>query len=219
MGGNWADEDWKVTVAGNAGRSAMNHFSMAKAYSDPECVNWTAEDAVQAFLDGKAVVCETSPEQVILKADDPSQSQIVGNWALGLIPHDKTSMTTLTAWDATIPVGSQNKDLAWEWIKMYTSSEMQNRIYDEHTIFSPRKAFWEQEKMADLSVIREALDHGNSAWRISAYSEANDAVSEILESFFARRIQTEGAVKQMKKALETALENMPPEEGFKNTNH
>ena len=219
MGGNWADEDWKVTVAGNAGRSAMNHFSMAKAYSDPECVNWTAEDAVQAFLDGKAVVCETSPEQVILKADDPSQSQIVGNWALGLIPHDKTSMTTLTAWDATIPVGSQNKDLAWEWIKMYTSSEMQNRIYDEHTIFSPRKAFWEQEKMADLSVIREALDSANNSWRIAAFLEAEPNMRTSMHSFLTGNLFLDTAIRQMESEVKTYLEIMPPQEGVKNYNH
>ena len=220
MGGAWADEDWNVTIESKESRAALYYMSNIRNMYDPLCTEWSVEESIQAFLDGKAAVCETlAVSELLQKGNDPEQSQIVGNWAFDLIPHDVAGLTSLSAWNASIPVGSRNKDLAWKWIQAYTSYDAQNMFYDDYGIFSPRKAFWEQEKMADLSVIREALDCGNIAWRISAYAEAKAAVSEILESFFARRIQPEGAVRQMKKAIETALQNMPPEEGFKNTNH
>ena len=220
MGGKWADEDWKVTVYGNEGRMAMNHLNSAKILSDPACLEWTPEDALLAFLEGKAAACETWLLQELLqKADDPDQSQIAGNWALGLIPFDKTGMTALEAWDTVIPVGSPNKDLAWEWIKMYAGSDMQNRFYDDFGLLSARKDFWEQEKVAGLAVIRETLDYANNTWRIPAFLEAEAAISETLGSFIAGKTYLDTALRNMDTEIKTALENLPPEEGTKNLQH
>ena len=220
MNGNWADEDWNVTISSSEARSALGHLNSARNLSDPDCTEWSAEDAIQAFLDGKAAVCETlAVQSLLLKGNDPAQSQIVGNWALDLIPHDKTGITTLSAWDAAIPVGSHNKELAWEWIKMFTSYDMQNKFYDEFTMFSPRKAFWEQEKMASLSVVREALDYANNAWRIPAFREAESNISDIIATFLSRQISQNTATKRMETEITAVLENIPPVEGTKNYNH
>ena len=219
MGGKWADEAWKVTIYGNEGRSAMNHLNSAKTLSDPACLEWTPEEALQAFLEGKAVVCETWLLQELLqKADDPDQSQIAGNWALGPIPHDKTSITALRAWDAVIPVGSQNQDLGWEWIKMYTSREMQNKFYEEFGIFSARKDFWEQEELTGLSVLREALDYAGNPWRIPAFQEAEAVISETLSSFLSGKTYLDTALRKMDSEIKTALENLPPQDGMANLN-
>lgn len=220
MGGSWADEDWNVTVNRTETRAVLNHLNSVRSLSDPACLEWTAEDALQAFLDGKAAVCETCPlPDLLMKADDPDQSQIVGNWALSVIPFDKTGLTTLTATDAVIPVGSQNKKLAWEWIKMYTSYEMQNKFYDEFAIFSPRKAFWKQKKTENLAVVRTALDTANSTWRIPAYQEMIPTISETISSLLSYNIYQDTAIRKMDSELKTLLENMPPEEGSKNFNH
>lgn len=219
MGGKWADEDWNVTINSNEGRAALNHLSMSKVLSDPACLEWSPEDAIQAFLDGNAAVCEVWPDEILRKCDDPAQSQIVGNWAFGPIPHDKTSITTLSAWGAVVPIGSQNKELAWEWIKMYTSYDMQNMFYDEFTLFSPRKAFWEQDKVASLGVIREALDYANNAWRIPAFFEAEANISDALSSFLSNKIYLDTAIRQMDSEIKDLLKNIPPEEGIKNYNH
>lgn len=220
MDGKWADEDWNVTINSTVCRSALNYMNAVKNFSDPACLEWTEAEAMQAFLEGKAVVCESlNIGDFLQMANDPELSQVADNWALGLFPKDKTGITTLTAWDAVIPVGSNNKDLAWEWIKMFTSYDMQNRFYEEHTIFSPRKAFWEQKKMADLSVVREALDFANCAWRISAYQEAEPNLSNTLHSFLTSKIYQDTVVRQFDAEIKTHLTNMPPEEGVKNQNH
>lgn len=143
----------------------------------------------------------------------------MGKWALDVIPHEKTGSTLMSAWDAAIAAGSQNKDLAWEWIKMYTSYDNQNRFYDAFSIFSPRKAFWEQDKVSNLSAVREALDTANTVWRIPASVEAEANIGTIVNSYFSNQIYQETAVSRMKTALETALENAPPEEGTRNSNH
>lgn len=220
MGGTWADEDWNVTITNTLGRSALTHLYSIKTLSDPACTQWGPEESLQAFLDGQAAVCETfSLTDLLQKGNDPEQSQIVGNWALARIPQDKTGMTTMSAWDSAIPVGTANKDLAWEWIKMYTSYDMQNKFYDEFMIFSPRKAFWEQEKMASLSIMREALDNANTGWRIPAFREAEANISSTISTYLAFQIYQDTAVKRMESEIKTVLENMPPEEGSKNYNY
>lgn len=219
MDGRWADEDWKVTINSMPARSALNHMNAVKLYSDPACKEWSPSDALQAFLDGKAAVCETFPlPELLQKGNDPEHSQIVDNWALGLIPYEKNGINTLTAWDAVIPVGSQNKKLAWEWIKMYTSYEKQNEFYDDFGILSPRKEFWEQDKMADLSVVREAIDTANNGWRISAFRAAEANIKDTLASFVTAKIYQDTAIRRMDAEIKTVLENIPVAEGIKNNN-
>ena len=187
---------------------------------DPAGAQWTAEESIQAFLEGKAAVCETWPNwELLQKADDSAQSEIVGKWALDVIPHDKTGSTLMSAWDTAIAAASRNKDLAWEWIKMYTSYDCQNRFYDDFGIFSPRKAFWNQKKVSNLSAVREALDTANTVWRIPASIEAEANIGPIVNAYVSSQIYQETAVSRMKTALETALENAPPEEGIRNSNH
>ena len=220
MGGNWADEDWNVTIDCPEARAALEHLYALKDLSDPANLAWGVDESIQAFLDGKAVVCETWPSLgIVQKGDDPAQSKVVGKWALDVLPTEKTGLTLLSAWDVAIPAGSQNKDLAWEWIKMYTSYEKQNEFYDNHGILSPRKEFWEQEKMASQAAVRDALDTANMWWRIPASVEADSMINTIVGSYLSDQIDIDEAIKQLDEALKAALENSPPEEGIKNYNH
>ena len=220
MGGNWADEDWNVTINCDETRAALEHLYAIKEYSDPANLAWGTDESIQAFLDGKAAVCETWPSLgVVQKGDDPEQSQIVGKWALDVLPYEETGLTLLSAWDVAIPAGSQNKELAWEWIKMYTSYEKQNEFHDEFGILSPRKEFWEQDKMANQKAVRDALDTANMWWRIPASVEADSMINTIVGSYLSDQIDLETAVTQLEDALNAALKNSPPEEGIKNYNH
>lgn len=220
MGGNWADKDWNVTIDSPETREALKHLYALKEYSDPANLSWGVDESIKAFLDGKAAVCETWPSLgVVQNADNPEKSKIAGKWALDVIPKGKTGITLLSAWDVAIPQASEKKDLAWEWVKMYTSAEMQNKFYDEFNILSPRKAFWEQEKMAAQAPVRTALDTANMWWRIPASVEADSMMNTIVGSYLSDQTKLEDAVKQLDKALKDALENNPPEEGIKNLNH
>ncbi len=222
MGGSWADEDWNVTIDSPETRAALEHlYELNKNAMDPGNLSWGTDESIQAFLDGRAAVCETWPTLGLVQAaDDPEQSQVVGKWALDLIPHEETGITLLSAWDVAIPANSENKDLAWEWIKMYTSAEKQQEFYDEFDIFSPRNDFWEQEsiKEAGLYPLREALDTANMWWRIAASVEADTAINTVVSAYLTDQIDLETAVEQLVDGLTTALENSPPEDGIKNYN-
>lgn len=221
MGGAWADEDWNVTIDSPETRAALEHLKEIQDYSDPSILAWGVEESIKAFLDGNAAICETWPTLGLVQAaDDETQSKVAGKWALSLIPHDKTGATLLSAWDVAIPAASKNQELAWEWIKMYTSEENQNKFYDEFGILSPRKAFWEQEgiKGTYMDTVREALDTANMWWRVPASTEVDTMLNTVVSEYMSGQTDLETAVQKMKTGIEDALKNAPPEEGTKNYN-
>ena len=184
-------------------------------------MSWGLEEAIAAFLDGKAAVCDAWPTLgITLKGNDPAQSKIVGKWALGTFPYEKNGITNLSAWDLAINAASGKKDLGWEFIKMYTTSENQQKFYEQFYIFSPRKAFWEQDaiKEAGLYPLRTALDTALIWWRVAASVEADTAIGTAVNGYLAGQIDEETAIANMKAGLEQALAMNPVEKGIKNYN-
>ena len=118
-----------------------------------------------------------------------------------------------------INAASEKKDLAWEWVKMYTDYDMQNRFHDEFGILSPRKAFWDQDKMANQKAVRDALDTANMWWRIPASVEADICINAAVGAYLSDQIDLETCVKQLSDGLSAALASNPPEAGIKNYNH
>lgn len=222
MGGAWADENWNITIDSDETRAALKHlYELNKKAMDPANMAWGVEESTKAFLDGRAAVCETWPTLgLVQSAEDPAKSTVMGKWALSTIPYEKTGVTLLSAWDVAIPANSENKDLAWEWIKLYTSAEKQQQFYEQFNIFSPRKAFWEQDsiKNSPLYALRAALDNANMWWRIAASVEADTAINTVVSAYLSDQIDLETAVKQLEDGLKAALENSPADEGIKNFN-
>lgn len=221
MGGAWADENWNVTIDSAETREALKHLKEIQNYADPAILSWGTEESIKAFLDGKAAVCETWPTLGLVQAaDDEAQSKVVGKWALDTIPYDKTGTTLLSAWDLSIPAESKHQELAWEWVKMYTSPEKQNQFYKDYGILSPRKAFWEQDgiKGTYMDTVREALDTANMWWRIPASTEVDSMLNTVVSEYMSGQTELEDAVGKMQKGIEEALKNAPPEKGVKNYN-
>ena len=222
MGGAWADEDWNVTIDSPETRAALEHLYALKDLSDPSNLAWGVDESIKAFLDGNAAVCETWPTLGITQnGDDPAKSKIAGKWALDVLPKGKTGITLLSAWDLAVPAASENKDLAWEWVKMYTSAENQQKFYDDFAIFSPRKDFWEQDAIKDAGLypLREALDTANMWWRVPASVEVDSMLNTVVGGYLSDQYDLEEAVQMMDEGIKAALKNSPPEEGIKNLNY
>ena len=224
MGGAWADEDWNVTIDSDAARAALENLKQEhdEGILDPNWLNWGTDESIQAFLRGDSAVCETWPTLGLVQAaDDPAQSAVVGKWALSVIPFEETGITLLSAWDVSIPAASQNKDLAWEWIKMYTSFENQVRFYHDFGILSPRNEFWEldENKGTYMDTVRAALDTANMWWRVPASTEVDTMLNTEVSAYISGMQDLETTIANMKTGIENALTYNPVEEGIKNFNH
>ena len=222
MGGAWADEDWNVTINSQEARDALAISARVYAAADPAAPSWGLEESIKAFLDGKAAICEAWPTLGITQdGNNPDKSQIVGKWALSPFPYEKEGITNLSAWDLSINASSANKDLAWEWIKLYTSEENQNvRFYNEFNILSPRKNFWETQQIKDAGLypLRIALDTALIWWRIPASVEADTVIGTNVSAFVSGQLTADEALVKMEEGLKQALQNSPPEPGTKNYN-
>jgi ABC-type glycerol-3-phosphate transport system substrate-binding protein len=221
MGGAWADENWKTAIDSPEARKALEHVKELLKYADPASLSWGLNEPINAFLQGNAAMCEAWPTLGILGVgDDPAQSKIVGKYALATFPYEKNGITNLSAWDLSIPKGSQNKDLAWEWIKFYTSLDNQNTFYKEYSIFSPRKSFFGQSsiKSPNMDVQRKALDTAIIWWRIPASVEAELNLGRAVNAYMSGQQNMETTIKYMKDAIENALALSPPPAGVKNLN-
>ena len=224
MGGAWADENWNVTINSEETRAALNYL---KALNDeglvnPNWLSWGVDESIQDFLAGNSGICETWPTLGLTQAgDDPDKSQVVGKWALSVPPHDKTGICLLSAWDVAIPASSQHKDLAWEWIKMYTSFEKQCEFYNDFGIMSPREAFWEQDgiKGTYMDAVRAALDTANMWWRVPASTEVDDLLNVQVSAFLSGQQDLETTIGNMEAGIQQALDNNPVDEGIVNFNH
>ncbi len=222
MGGSWADEDWNVTFDSEETRRALKHVKELLNYADPAAMSWGLDEVNNAFLNGNAVFSEAWPTLGIMQnGDNPDKSEIVGKWALAEFPNDKTGLTNLSGWDITINKSSDNKELAWEWIKMYTSKEKQKEFFDKFQIISPRKSFWEQDKIknSEIAPLREALNKSIQWWRIPAGNEAKTNLSNAVSSYMAGQMTLEQSVQYGEMVLEEALMNNPPRAGVKNKNY
>ena len=103
-------------------------------------------------------------------------------------------------------------------LKQSYNQVLQNEFYDDFGILSPRKEFWEQDKMADLSVVREAIDTANNGWRIPAFRAAEATIKDTLTSFVTAKIYQDTAIRRIDAEIKTVLENIPVAEGIKNNN-
>jgi multiple sugar transport system substrate-binding protein len=221
MGGAWADENWKVAIDSPEARNALKISKELFNYADPAAPSWGLEESINAFLQGNAAICESWPTLgITLNGDNPEKSKIVGKWALAPFPYDKTGITLLSSWELSIPTASKNKDLAWEYIKLYASKEKLTKFYTDFAILSPRKSFWEQTdiKSSKIAQLRTALDTAIIWWRIPAATEVYNLLSIYVSEYVTGQSDIEKAIKSMKSGMEDALKKSPPPSGSKNTN-
>jgi multiple sugar transport system substrate-binding protein len=221
MGGAWANPNWGAAIDSPEARKALKHCKELFNYADPAAPSWGLAESINAFLQGKAAFCEAWPTLgITLDGDNPEKSKIVGKWAVAPFPHDKTGLTNLSAWDLSIPKATKEKDLAWEWIKFYTSKENQNQFFKDFSICSPRKSFWNQPeiKNSKIASFRTALDTAIIWWRLPASTEADKGLGIAVGEYTSGQTDLQTTIKQMKKTIEDALKASPPPAGVKNTN-
>ncbi len=218
-GGSWADENWNITINSDVGREAMKHMGEVMKYVDPAALSWGLEESIHAFLKGNAVFCEAWPTLgITLKGDNPDASNIVGKWALAPFPEEKTGANLLSSWDLAIPQTCKNKDLAWEWIKMYNTLEKHNEFFDNYSILSPRKSFWEQEKVKNSksAPMRKALDKSLQWWRIPASTEAERELCNAVSGYMSGQMTLDEAMNYAEQGIRQALQFNPPPKDVKN---
>jgi ABC-type glycerol-3-phosphate transport system substrate-binding protein len=142
---------------------------------------WDIPTHKNAVLNGELAQAELWPSFIRADARNPDLSKIIDRWALTPFP----GPSELSLWNLAIPETSPRKDLAWEWIKMYTTPENAKRFALEFGIGSPQKATWADPELTELypeyPQILAAIEAGKPIWRIPQFPAAWDVLQKELE--------------------------------------
>jgi multiple sugar transport system substrate-binding protein len=153
----------------------------ALQYAPEGMPGWDIPTHMNAVLSGELAQSEVWPSFIRADARDPSKSQIVDRWALTPFP----GPSELSLWNLAIPQTSPRQDLAWEWIKMYTTPENAKRFALEFGVGSPQLATWSDPELVELypeyPQILAAIEAGKPIWRIPQFPAAWDVLQKELE--------------------------------------
>jgi len=221
IGGRWADKNWNVTINSDATRKSLDIAKRWMKYADPAAAAWGLPESDSAFLNGNAAIAFSWPTLSIApNGDDPAKSKVVGKWAIGLIPYEQNGVTVLSSWDIGIPKAAKNKDIAWEWIKMYTSKEKQLNNFLKYAILPSRISVWAlpQVKASKLYPHWQASQQGAVIWwRIPAGTMAETYVRDAVSNYITDQWDQDKAVSYMQDGFNKLLTDYPPAKGVLNT--
>ncbi|MGA2379289.1 MAG: extracellular solute-binding protein, partial [Spirochaetia bacterium] len=221
IGGRWADQNWKVTIDSPETRRSLDIAKKWMKYADPAAPAWGLPESDAAFLNGNAAIAFSWPTLSIApNGDNPEKSKVVGKWAIGLIPYEKNGVTVLSSWDIGIPKAAKNKDVAWEWIKLYTSKEKQLNNFLKYSILPSRISVWQlpQVKSNKLYPHWQASQQGAVIWwRIPAGTMAETYVRDSVSNYITDQWDQDKAVKYMEDGFNKLLTDYPPAKGVMNT--
>ncbi len=220
LGGAWADHNWNVTIDSPETRDALQIAKQYIQYSDPAALSWGLNEATAAFLQGNAAFLLSWPTLgLTTDGDNPDKSKIVGKWALAQFPQEKTGITNLSSWDLQVPKASKNKDMAWDFIKMYTSSQAMMQAFKKYTILAPRYSFWKDPLLKDSKLAPNGDATAVIWWRIPAGTIAETFVRDAVANYVSGQSTLDQAVQYMKDGFTKTLTDNPPPAGVPNNGY
>jgi multiple sugar transport system substrate-binding protein len=141
FGGEFFDDKWNVTFNSDAGKAAADFFVGAMKQNAPEgVVEFDSDQEGAAILGGDAgAIIQYSGNA--LKADDPSQSKVVGKLDFGVVPKKEKAIAQMGIFIAGVPKSAPNKANAIAFLKWYSSPATQAKLAEAGSIPVKRTAF------------------------------------------------------------------------------
>ena len=109
--------------------ATVQFFKDMLAYEPPGALNMGWDQRANAFASGRvAMAAEWSVRQLFY--DDPSRSKIAGKYDTQIFPHKESvePCPPLGGWVMGINSNSKQKELAWDYIKWFTSQETHKKF-------------------------------------------------------------------------------------------
>ncbi|WP_374332053.1 extracellular solute-binding protein [Aestuariivirga sp.] len=141
FGGQFFDDKWNVTFNNDAGKAAADFFVGAmKENAPPGVVEFDSDQEGAAILGGDAgAIIQYSGNA--LKADDPAQTKVAGKLDFGVVPKKEKAIAQMGIFIAGVPKSAPNKANVVEFLKWYTSPEIQAKLAEAGSIPVKRSGF------------------------------------------------------------------------------
>ena len=222
LGGKTTTEDWEITVNNDIGYKSIELFKDLKNYSQEGILDMPYNEILSDFIAGKSAVMEGSLD--FLFSEEFINSPVYNE--IGLLPTPTGPAGNCVQLESLI-IGilekSEKKEISWEWIKYYTSENMQARMLDEFGVMSPRISTYDNEELNKKYIFLDNIysllevSEIKSRWKIRASYEAWEIdLSNILNEVINEDIVIEEALIELEKEWEKVLVFKPPDIGNKN---
>jgi ABC-type glycerol-3-phosphate transport system substrate-binding protein len=131
--------DWRPLITQEKGVEALEMLKrQVDGYAAPDWLTWGWDGAADAFLSGKAAVIETVGVHLLPRIQDPTQSEVVDKWAVGLYPG--TGIAPYTLHNMLILKHCKHPNVAFDFIAYCTRAESARRLHFEYGEHSARKS-------------------------------------------------------------------------------
>jgi hypothetical protein len=204
------DEQWRPLFNSDGGVQAVEELKAALAFAPEGMPGWDIPAHKNAVLNGELAQAELWPSFIRADARNADLSKIIDKWALTPFP----AASELSIWNLAIPATSGKRDLAWEWIKMYTSAENAKRFAVEFGIGSPQVATWQDPELVaqypEYPAIYEAIAAGRPIWRIPQFPQAWDILQKQLEQTVYQGADPAETLQKIADEWNKLLDSNPP---------
>lgn len=200
-GGTYINKEGKFELETDEAVRALNVMLDMLPYGPSNMMGLSIEEANAVFLDGRAAMMPCWPSFVRAAADDPDQSKVVGKWAQMTYPGKGTPYLSL--WNLFIAKTAKDKELAWQWVRDFTSEENDRHMLETYGIGS----VWEST-YSDPDVMAKhghdfgaAFENFKRSWPERLSSEAGDYVCAVIGEVLIEEVDPDAGVKKINDAL------------------
>ena len=213
QGGHLMTQDWMTALPQrDTSAASLQMILDLMPYMPSGVMSYDIPDENNAFVQGKVVMAELWPSLIRGTANDPTQSQVVGKW--NVLPYPGHS-PQLSSWSLAIPQTSENKELAWEWIKFYTSEAKQRSYLDTFGIGPTRTAIYQDptviEQHPDFPNMLISLNGVRPRFRIAQSQETFDYLDDRISDALTGVLTPEEATEQVAAFWEEKISSDPPD--------
>ena len=140
-GGDFFDDKWNVTFNSQAGKDSADFFvGTMKQNTAPGVVEFDSDQEGAAILGGDAG-CIIQYTGNAIKSDDPSASKVVGKLDFGVVPKKVKAISQMGIFISGVPKSAPNKQNAIDFLKWYTSAEIQGKLAEAGSVPVTRSGF------------------------------------------------------------------------------
>lgn len=193
FGGAFFDEEGKPMFNSPEGLAALNFMvsGLQDGLINPASLESTYEEVRRTFSQGASLFSVNWAYQLNL-ANDPTESQIVGDAIVTLMPGEQeTSATINGGMGLAIMKASQNPDKAWEYIQFLSSKDVQKRyaqnalpiwksLFDDPALLEAQPAVAQEQDFVNISKQQYAFLRNRPI--VPYYSETSEIIAREVQA-------------------------------------
>lgn len=210
-GDMFSDDNTKVQIDTSEALAALTFFLKLKEVSPPGAESFNAQQLQTHMAQGTAGATINWPAFVPV-FEDPKQSRIVGKIGYSAIPSGTAKGSSeIGHWIAAIPVGSKNKELAFDFIHWATSAEKQKAFALDLGTPPTRKSIFTDPELTAMAefkhypILMEAIANSTPRPRIANWNEVENTFGVYLSMAVAGKISPEEALAKSQEEVEKLM--------------